>query len=187
MNLGKRRIHHAVVATCAVVVTSLAISGGAPHGDGRDDTPSRPAPMTPKGERPHAPDVPAKGRTLQLQANVQVSEELDLGAPGRSIGDQFIFRGTLFPTGDPDRSIGSFSEVCVITDVERNAGQCSLTAVLTGGQLTVQGEQEGIPTPTSVTNAITGGTGEFLNAQGQMTLEVLTAATWAITFQVTGR
>ncbi|KUL35476.1 hypothetical protein ADL12_20090 [Streptomyces regalis] len=122
-----------------------------------------------------------------MEANVQTGEELDLGAPGRSIGDQFVFRGSLSPADEPDRVIGRFSEFCVISDLERNAGPCMLTAVLEGGQIAVQGEQDGIPTPTSATNAITGGTGKFRKAQGEMTLEVLSAATWVITFQLADR
>lgn len=125
-----------------------------------------------------------KGRSIRVTANVEVGEELDLGDPGRSIGDQFIFRGRLLSVDDPDRVVGRFSEVCIITDLERNAGLCSLTAVLEKGQIAVQGEQQGIPAPVSVTNAITGGTGEFRKAQGQMTLRVLSAATWDITFQL---
>ncbi len=36
-----------------------------------------------------------------------------------------------------------------------------MTAVLPGGQIGVQGEQAGIPTPATVANAIVGGTGAF--------------------------
>ncbi|KUO22086.1 dirigent protein [Streptomyces dysideae] len=185
MKIGKRRIRHAALATCVATLTSLAIIAGGPSGDGQGDTKDETPPVAPRGDRPQKEVSPGEGRTIQVEANVQVAEELDLGAPGRSVGDQFVFSGNLSSAEDPDRVIGRFSEFCVITDLERNAGQCMLTAVLPGGQIAVQGEQEGIPTPTSVTNAITGGTGEFRDAQGQMTLKVLTAATWAITFQVT--
>lgn len=127
----------------------------------------------------------AKSRTIRMEARLQVGEELDLGAPGRSIGDQFIFSGNLVSTGGPEeRSVGRFGGFCVIADLERNAGPCSSTAVLPEGQITVQGEQAGIPVPKTVVNAITGGTGEFREARGQMTQRVLTPATWQLTFGV---
>lgn len=138
---------------------------------------------------PHSAKAsPKDSRTIRVEAQLLVGEELDLGAPGRSVGDQFIFSGNLLSTGkSADRVAGRLGGFCVVTDLERNAGQCSTTAVLPEGQIAVQGEQEGIPAfPSPVTNAITGGTGEFRKAQGQMTRRVLTPATWELTFQVTG-
>ncbi|GGK48230.1 hypothetical protein GCM10010094_05470 [Streptomyces flaveus] len=127
----------------------------------------------------------AKSRTIRVEARLQVGEELDLGATGRSVGDQFIFSGNLVSTEGPEeRSVGRFGGFCVITDLERNAGQCSSTAVLPEGQITVQGEQAGIPVPSPVVNAIAGGTGEFRKARGQVTQRVLTPATWQLTFEV---
>lgn len=126
-----------------------------------------------------------KSRTIRVEARLQVGEELDLGAPGRSVGDQFVFSGNLVSTEKPgDRFVGRFGGFCVITDLERNAGQCSSTAVLPEGQITVQGEQAGIPVPSPVINAITGGTEEFRKARGQVTQRVLTPATWELTFEV---
>ncbi|MFP8960473.1 dirigent protein [Streptomyces nanhaiensis] len=128
---------------------------------------------------------PAKSRTISVEARLRVGEELDLGTTGRSVGDQFVFSGDLVPAEGPgERPVGRFGGFCVITDLERNAGQCSSTAVLPGGQITVQGEQTGIPAPGPVTNAITGGTGEFRKARGQVTQRVLTPATWRLTFEV---
>ncbi|MBB1247189.1 dirigent protein, partial [Streptomyces durbertensis] len=141
---------------------------------------------TPQTEKPEKQSSSGKGRTLRLEAHLLVGEELDLGAPGRSVGDQFVFSGNLSKTRDPDRVVGRFSGFCVIADLERNAGPCTLTAVLDGGQISVQGEQRGIPTPARVSNAITGGTGTFRAARGEMTLEARTAATWSLTFHLTG-
>jgi len=127
----------------------------------------------------------AIGRTISLEAQLQVGEELDLGATGRTVGDQFIFSGNLVSTeGQGESPVGRFGGFCVITDLERNAGQCSSTAVLPEGQITVQGEQAGIPVPSPVVNAITGGTGEFRKARGQVTQRVLTPSTWKLTFEV---
>ncbi|MGP3732182.1 allene oxide cyclase barrel-like domain-containing protein [Streptomyces sp. GDS52] len=135
---------------------------------------------------PHPADgSSAKSRTLRVEARLHVGEELDLGAPGRSVGDQFLFSGDLVSTEGPeDRFAGRFSGSCALTDLERDTGPCSSTAVLPEGQITVQGEQTGIPVPSPVVNAITGGTGEFRKARGQVTQRVLTPATWHLTFEV---
>ncbi|WP_431985867.1 dirigent protein [Streptomyces griseoflavus] len=122
-------------------------------------------------------------RAIHVEARLQVGEELDLGAAGRSVGDQFVFSGNLTSTeGSEERVVGRIGGFCVITDLERNAGPCASTAVLPEGQITVQGEQAGIPVPAPVVNAITGGTGEFRRARGQVRQRVLTPATWQLTF-----
>ncbi|MFI1420820.1 hypothetical protein ACH4VX_23125 [Streptomyces sp. NPDC020731] len=127
----------------------------------------------------------AKSRTIRVEARLQVGEELDLGATGRSVGDQFVFSGNLMSAeGAEERLVGRIGGFCVITDPERNAGQCASTAVLPEGQITVQGEQAGIPVPGPAVNAITGGTGDFRKVRGQVTQRVLTPATWQLTFEV---
>ncbi|MFH0245728.1 hypothetical protein ACGRHY_25675 [Streptomyces sp. HK10] len=135
---------------------------------------------------PHPADASSgKSRTIRVEARLQVGEELDLGATGRSVGDQFVFSGNLVSAEGPEeRSVGRFGGFCVITDLERNAGQCSSTAVLPEGQITVQGEQTGIPAPVPAVNAITGGTGGFRKARGQVTQRVLTPAAWQLVFEV---
>ncbi|CAL9658352.1 dirigent protein [Streptomyces sp. Tu 3180] len=127
----------------------------------------------------------ARNRTIRVEARLQVGEEIDLGATGRSVGDQFVFSGNLVSTEGPgERLVGRVGGFCVLTRLERNAGQCVSTAVLPEGQITVQGEQTGIPVPSPVLNAITGGTGEFRRAHGQVMQRVLTPATWQLTFDV---
>lgn len=197
--IAKRRVRYAALATGAAVAASLTISGGGPPsgGDGQGGTQARTQPPAAKGGTQAQTQTPpangrtdggTDGRTIRVEANLRVGEELDLGTPGRSVGDQFVFSGDLFSRQSPaDGVVGRLGGFCVITGLERNSGECSLSAVLPGGQIAVQGEQAGIPTPSPVANAITGGTGEFRNAQGQMTLRVLTPATWELTFQVTDR
>jgi hypothetical protein len=130
-------------------------------------------------------DSSAKSRAIRVEARLRVGEELDLGATGRSVGDQFVFSGNLVSAEGPEeRLVGRIGGFCVITDLERNAGPCASTAVLPEGQITFQGEQAGIPVPVPVVNAITGGTGEFRKAHGQVTQRVLTPATWQLTFDV---
>lgn len=188
MKIGKSRIRYAALSTGAALVALLTLSGGGPPGGEQPASAPAPAPVPSaagKGDASHAPAVKGS-RTIRVQANLQVGEEVDLGPQGRSVGDQFVFSGTLHarPGGRPVGRVGGF---CVVNDLPRNAGECSLTAVLDGAQLAVQGEQAGIPVPSPVTNAITGGTGRFREAHGQMRLRVLTPSTWNLTFHVAGR
>ncbi|WP_233227849.1 hypothetical protein [Streptomyces sp. BSE7-9] len=93
-------------------------------------------------------DSPAKSRVIRVEARLYAGEELDPGAAGRTVGDQFVFSGDLASAeAGEERVGGSIGGFCVITDLERNAGQCASTAVLPEGQITVQGEQAGIPLP----------------------------------------
>ncbi|WP_279330700.1 hypothetical protein [Streptomyces sp. OS603R] len=127
----------------------------------------------------------AKSRVIRVDARLYVGEELDLGAAGRTVGDQFVFSGDLASAeAGEERVVGSIGGFCVITDLERNAGQCASTAVLPEGQITVQGRQAGIPVPGPVVNAITAGTGAFRRSHGQVTQRVLTPATWQLTFEL---
>ncbi|MEV5935067.1 dirigent protein [Streptomyces sp. NPDC093250] len=141
---------------------------------------------TPPAAAPRPDDgSSANSRAIHVEARLNVGEELDLGAAGRSVGDQFVFSGNLTSTeGRKERVVGRIGGFCVITDLERNAGQCASTAVLPEGQITVQGQQVGIPAPVPVVNAITGGTGEFHRARGQVMQRVLTPATWQLTFEL---
>jgi hypothetical protein len=121
-------------------------------------------------------------RTIHLVANLSVGEEVDLGAPGRSVGDEYVFGGRL--TSDSGRRLGRLHGYCVLTDLSRNAGECVMTALLPHGQISVQGVQTGIPTPAEAKNAIVGGTGAFRTAHGQVSLRLLTPATLDLTFQL---
>ncbi|MFD7699191.1 hypothetical protein [Streptomyces caelestis] len=148
------------------------------------------ADVAPRETAPAAAAHPDEGssgrsRTIRVEARLRVGEEIDLGATGRSIGDQFVFSGNLMSAEGPEeRLVGHIGGFCVITDLERNAGQCASTAVLPEGRITVQGEQAGIPVPAPVVNAVTGGTGEFRRAHGQVMQRVLTPSIWQLTFEV---
>ena len=96
--------------------------------------------------------------------------EIDLGEPGDSLGDQFVFSADLFRAG---KKVGIDGGVCTIVRLEpmvSATSQCVATAELPKGQITVQGlltfdaETEGEPSRL----AITGGTGKYRTAQGEL-------------------
>ncbi|MFE6756996.1 hypothetical protein ACFVDQ_25865 [Streptomyces sp. NPDC057684] len=95
------------------------------------------------------------------------------GAPAQ--GDRTAFRSILFDKEDK-KQVGETNGTCTTTRTEDGGAEvCVVTYNLPGGQLTVQGMVFGILTqgnptipPPSFDNAITGGTGKFDRARGEV-------------------
>jgi hypothetical protein len=110
-------------------------------------------------------------RTLRLVATYSQTEQLDLGTTGLSLGDQFVYSETLTRGG---QEIGDSGGVCTVThvtppgDIFKN--HCIATLSLQHGQITGQGLVEaGGPNATDpFTVAITGGTGAYRGASGEV-------------------
>jgi hypothetical protein len=109
-------------------------------------------------------------RTLRLVATEIQSEFLDLGAPGPSLGDEFVFSETLSRRG---REVGESGGVCTATQVtppyDVTTFHCVATLSLRRGQITLQGliEVQSEDDSGPFTVAITGGTGAFRGAGGE--------------------
>jgi len=94
---------------------------------------------------------------------------IDLGAPGPSIGDRLTFSNPIF---DPDGNrIGRDVAECVIARIDptepparQQIVQCTISVQFADGQITVQGLAQG----TDNYFAITGGTGAYRQAQGEV-------------------
>ena len=120
-----------------------------------------------------------KVTVINLTTRTAQEAELDLGTPGFSVGDRFVFSDNVFRGG---RQVGVLGGECTLTRLEPNPlpeGQeptsgtfnCVATIRLPRGQLTLQGlftfsEQAG----PRVQIAITGGTGAYRTARGHATL-----------------
>jgi hypothetical protein len=105
---------------------------------------------------------------LRFRAKTTEQTFLDLGEKGDSLGDQFIFHDVLRHAGE---RVGHDGGVCTITSVESPAGQaqCLVTAYLSEGQITIQGLiVETGQTPERFTLAVTGGTGQYEGASGEV-------------------
>jgi hypothetical protein len=94
---------------------------------------------------------------------------VDTGAPGPSIGDRLIFSAAIFDT-DGQR-IGRDGADCVIVRIDptetpdkQQVVQCTISVQLPDGQITVQGLAQG----TENYFAITGGTGAYRQARGEV-------------------
>jgi hypothetical protein len=112
-----------------------------------------------------------KGKqTLRVVGTTTQSEFLDLGAPGPSLGDEFVFSETLSRRG---HDVGTAGGVCTAVEVtppyDVTTFHCVATLDLARGQITLQGlvefQSTGVMEPFTV--AITGGTGAFFGAGGE--------------------
>ena len=122
-------------------------------------------------------DSSADGRTTTLHfiAREVDSAQLDLGAPGLSLGDQLISTNDAFQDG---RRVGEGHVVCTITRITGTApsrtvtSECLVTVILARGQITIQGAvtgpEQGAGPP--FYNAVTGGTGAYRTARGEVHL-----------------
>jgi cytochrome c553 len=106
----------------------------------------------------------AQSKTLVTIADAKTSPAvwLDLGKPGDSIGDQWLFDQPLLD--EKRNSIGNNSGVCIRTKVG-NSSQCQWTLTLRNGTIQVQGKEldkgsSAIP--------IIGGTGDYQHISGQL-------------------
>ena len=122
--------------------------------------------------------IPASGqdqpttRTLTFVSTQKRSDEkfVDAKPKGYSVGDRFLL-SSLLHSGS--RIAGRVEASCSLQDPTYHAQACTLTAILAGGQITLQGagldkKLPGVGDPGDVF-AITGGTGAYVGASGTMT------------------
>ena len=107
-------------------------------------------------------------KTLRLAAVTIQSTTLDLGTPGLSQGDESILTRELFLDGN---KVGTAQLVATVTLVARADSQSQTVATfsLPDGQLTAQGLVTASQTANRVA-AITGGTGAYRQAGGEVTV-----------------
>jgi hypothetical protein len=130
-------------------------------------------------------------RVINLTATTVQQADIDLGKNGLSLGDRFVFSDDLSKDG---KQVGTDGVDCVIVRLDpKDATEANLKAVtqhcvvtlsLPEGQITGQAllTFTNTPTPPPFTVAITGGTGEFRTAHGevQVTEESDTVAQLAV-------
>jgi hypothetical protein len=114
-------------------------------------------------------------QTIQLTATSFANQDVDVGPSGLSLGDYFVATENLFRQG---KKVGTDHAVCTLTRLEpptgtpkRFAAQCLVTLLLPEGQITLQGVRTGslsAQQPPRFTLAITGGTGAYKTAHGQV-------------------
>ncbi|MGP4086635.1 allene oxide cyclase barrel-like domain-containing protein [Streptomyces sp. KR55] len=109
-----------------------------------------------------ASDTRQRTEVFELVGKQTASEELDLGEEGISLGDQRVIHEDLYRDGE---KVGDHSVICTYTRVSPAALQCLGTFALPEGQFAAQALLH-LPAPSSVDVGITGGSGDYRNAQG---------------------
>jgi hypothetical protein len=91
---------------------------------------------------------------------------IDLEAEGDSTGDLLTFHNEVYDETDSDL-VGTDQGDCIRIDTDAGTWECRWVTVLEGGSITVEGPfSDSGPTVL----AITGGTGQYRDARGQMRL-----------------
>jgi hypothetical protein len=117
-------------------------------------------------------EAPTAKRTEVINLVISGDSEtlVDLGPKGFSAGDQEIVAVTVLRDG---RKVGRGSSVCQFVEVTAKSALdvCSVVLSLPAGQLTADGLVASSPAgPGPFTLAITGGTGGYRTARGELTV-----------------
>ncbi len=118
------------------------------------------------------------GKTLTVVERAESDTVVDLGASGDSIGDLLAFGNPIFNATNT-KQIGRDEGSCVRTNPGL-AWECTWTTIVPGGSLTVEGPFYDDLHDSAL--AITGGTGGYRNARGEMTLHARNAQGTAFDF-----
>jgi len=105
------------------------------------------------------------GTTLHYRVLFAPFNVLDLGKKGPSAGDEMIFHDVLVDASG--KRVGHDGFVCTVTNPVGPEAECTLTLSLPGGIVTTQFLNS--PPPLKVA-AITGGTGRYVGARGEVTI-----------------
>jgi allene oxide cyclase len=114
------------------------------------------------------PAAIAEPQELKMVEHATTDAVTDTGAAGDSAGDILTFANEVFDADDKNK-IGTNQGVCFRT-LPGKAWECFWTLSLEKGQITVEGPF--LDSGDSVL-AITGGTGEFAGATGEMALSAI--------------
>ncbi len=111
--------------------------------------------------------------------------QIDLGAPGLSAGDQQIISMDVFAG---PKKVGESHVVCTIVRADpatkASIAQCDNVTSLPGGQIVASGLVTSAQEETSpFIQAITGGTGAYRNAHGQLTVSEAGPQPATLTFE----
>ncbi len=108
-----------------------------------------------------------KQQTIRVIARfTEFDANIDVGAPGFSLGDEVVFSGNLLRNGQQVGRIGVVCTFVSTANADRVEAQCPTTSILPGGQITTQGTI--VNRSLNFTLPITGGSGRYQGAGGQV-------------------
>ena len=105
--------------------------------------------------------------TVHVIEHAVTDTVVDTGAPGDTTGDLLTFHNQLYNRHD-SHVVGRDQGVCTRIDPSAGTWECNWTAFLPGGQINVDGPFSDFH---NTVLAVTGGTGKYRNARGQMLLK----------------
>ena len=111
-------------------------------------------------------EPPADASAFTVVEHADTDTVIDLGATGDSVGDTLAFGNPIYDADDASQ-IGRDEGGCFRTN-SGVAWECTWTTILDGGSLVVQGPFNDDGSDSIL--AITGGTGSYVGASGEMTL-----------------
>jgi allene oxide cyclase len=131
-----------------------------------------------------AADGRGGGHRLTVVERAETDAVVDLGAAGDTIGDVLAFGNPIYDASNTHQ-VGRDQGSCVRTN-PGVAWECTWTTIVPGGSLTVEGPFNDNGSDSQL--AITGGTGTYRNARGQMTLHTRNAqgSEYDFGFQIIG-
>ena len=124
-----------------------------------------------------APLAASAGERLQVVERALTDTTIDLGAKGDSVGDLLTFANPIYDAANKTK-LGSDQGYCVRVVVGKS-WECFWTLMLAEGQITVEGPF--FDTGDSVM-VVTGGTGKYAGAKGDMKLHARDAKSTAYDF-----
>jgi allene oxide cyclase len=124
-----------------------------------------------------------KRRTLRFVAINTESNFIDLGEKGDTLGDYFVFTHNLLRRGE---QVGHVSGQCTIVSVvgAESEPQCVVTASLRGGLITGQTLIGPHGATGDIVQAITGGSGRYTGAEGDILIQGVTDSKEIWTFHL---
>ena len=114
---------------------------------------------------------------LQVVEHADTDTVVDLGAKGDSVGDLLTFANPIYDAANKTK-LGSDQGYCVRVVVGKS-WECFWTLILAGGEITVEGPFYDSSDSVMV---ITGGTGKYAGAKGDMKLHARDAKSTAYDF-----
>jgi hypothetical protein len=117
--------------------------------------------------------APISGKTtLKFTLQGVAGDNIDLGQPGSSLGDEFISSSLLLQHGS---KVGRIDSVCVVTNSTPPTTVCQAGLRLDSGQIEVMGRVPGkaLSGQADVKIAVVGGTGAYRHAHGVATVDTV--------------
>jgi hypothetical protein len=110
-----------------------------------------------------------KQQTIRVLAVfTEFAANIDLGAPGLSLGDMVVFSGNLLRNGEQVGRVGVVCSFVSTANPDRVEAQCPTTSILAGGQITTQGTI--VNRSLNFALPITGGSGRYQGQVGKWSL-----------------